>query len=496
MPSSSTSISGSDVGGSYTVGVSSQKTRSDIEGYPINLELNADQSSTLVDWSGPSDPQNPLNWPSQKSFGHVVIVAVLSMIVNIAATIVAPGVGGLIEEFNVQNSTIATLAVTIYLLGFAIGPLFISAFSEMYGRLLVYHASNFVFVVFVIACALSRNISQYLVFRFISGFAGATPLTIGGGTIADVIPLERRGFATALFGLGPLLGPAIGPVIGGFLAAALGWRWTFWLVAILSGTAAIAALVFMRETHPNVLLERKAEQARRETGNPAIRSKFSKNMTRKQLLVASVARPTQLLLFSPIVLFMSIYVALALGLLYLLFAAFSDLFGDIYGFSTGISGLAYLGIGLGELVGLVVFGALSDKISKNRMAAEKTTQHRPENRLILMIWFAPTIAAGFLIFGWTAQHHIHWFVPIFGTFIIGFGAFFSILPSQLYLVDVFGSEAAASALGANTLLRSLFGAFLPLAGPSLCKLPLSLETSCICLVRRYDIKICPCLNIP
>jgi hypothetical protein len=55
-------------------------------------------------------------------------------------------------------------------------------------------------------------------------------------------------------------------------------------------------------------------------------------------------------------------------------------------------------------------------------------------------------------------------VPIFGTFIVGFGAFFVIMPSQLYLVDLFGSDAAASALGANILLRSMFGAFLPLAG--------------------------------
>jgi MFS family permease len=64
-----------------------------------------------------------------------------------------------------------------------------------------------VFVVFVIACALSRNVGEYMVFRFISGFAGAAPLTIGGGTIADVIPLQERGLAASLFGLGPLLGP-------------------------------------------------------------------------------------------------------------------------------------------------------------------------------------------------------------------------------------------------------------------------------------------------
>ncbi|TGJ82081.1 hypothetical protein E0Z10_g6695 [Xylaria hypoxylon] len=443
------------------------KGSADVEADRGSFTQLSDRGPLRVDWSGPGDPENPQNWPTQKSFGHVIIVAVLSMIVNIAATIVAPGISLLIEEFNIQNETVATLSVTIYLLGFALGPLFISAFSEMYGRLVVYHTSNIVFIAFVIGCALSRNTPEYMVFRFLSGFAGAAPLTIGGGTIADVIPLERRGFASSLFGLGPLLGPVIGPVVGGFLSAALGWRWTFWLVAILGGAAAIGTFIFMRETHPNVLLERKAARLRRETGNQEIKSKFDKGLKGRQVLLASLIRPTQLLIFSPVVLIISIYVALVFGLLYLLFASFSTLFEDVYGFGTGISGLSYLGIGVGELVGLAVFGALSDKILKQRMAADRLDKPKPEYRLIMMIWFSPIIAAGLFIFGWTAQYHIHWIVPIIGTFFVGYGAFFVILPSQLYLVDLFGSEAAASALGANTLLRSLSGAFLPVAGPAL-----------------------------
>ncbi|KAI1144958.1 putative MFS multidrug transporter [Nemania diffusa] len=425
------------------------------------------QDSLQVDWSGPDDTENPLNWPGHKSFGHVIIVAVLSMVVNIAATVVAPGVGGLVVDFGIENETIATLTVTIYLLGFALGPLFISPISEIYGRLVVYHSSNVVFIAFVVGCALSRNTPEYLVFRFLSGFAGSAPLTIGGGTIADVLPLERRGLGSALFGLGPLLGPVIGPVVGRFLSAGVGWRWTFWLVAILGGIAAIATLILMRETHPHILLERRAAKLRRETGNPDIKSKFDKGPKGAHVVVVSLIRPVQLLVFSPVVLLMSIFVALVFGLLYLLFAAFAPLFGDVYGFSTGISGLAYIGIGLGELIGLVVFGALSDKIQQKRMAADQATKPRPEYRLVLMICFSPIIGAGLFIFGWTAQNRIHWIIPIFGTVLVGFGAFFVILPSQLYLVDLFGSEAAASALGANILLRSLSGAFLPVAGPYL-----------------------------
>ncbi|KAI2669805.1 hypothetical protein CBS147332_7975 [Penicillium roqueforti] len=440
----------------------------------IDVELKADEEAAklpshklqddVVDWDGPDDPKNPLNWPATKGFGHVVIVAILSMVVNIASTMVAPAMEGVARDLEITNMTLATFAVSIYLLGFALGPLVISSLSEMYGRLVVYHISNTLFVIFVVACAVSQTPAQFLVFRFLSGCAGAAPLSLGGGTIADVIPIEKRGAAAALFGLGPLLGPVLGPVIGGFVAEGKDWRWTFWVVAILGGAAGIGTLIFMRETHPNTLLERKAAYLRRTTGNLHLRSKLDRGLTKQQIIVAALVRPTKLLIFSPIVLVMSIYVALIFGLLYLLFATFSMVFEGQYGFSAGISGLAYLGLGIGELVGLVTFGILSDRILKSKMAADNVQEPKPEYRLVLMMWFPPVIGPGLFIYGWTAYHQVHWMAPIFGTFIVGFGAFFVIMPSQLYLVDLFGSEAAASALGANILLRSMFGAFLPLAG--------------------------------
>lgn len=196
-----------------------------------------------------------------------------------------------------------------------------------------------------------------------------------------------------------------------------------------------------------------------------------------------------LLLFSPIVLIMSLYVALVFGVLYLLFTTFTDVFEGQYGWGSNISGLAYLGLGIGELLGLVVFGALDDSVVKRRMKADGVTRPMPEYRLILMIWFNPVIGAGMFIYGWTAYYNVHWIAPLIETVIVGFGSLFVIvslfqsgcfsfnknsgeanlvkMPSQLYLVDLFGSKAAASALGANILLRSLSGTFLPLAGPNM-----------------------------
>lgn len=126
-----------------------------------------------------------------------------------ATTMVAPGIDAVIAEFNVRSSAVSSLAITIFLLGLALGPMFLSSTGEVYGRLPVYHAANVVFIAFMIGNASSKNIVQFMVCRFFSGCAGGMPLAMGGGTIADVTPPAKRGLATALFSLGPLAGPVI-----------------------------------------------------------------------------------------------------------------------------------------------------------------------------------------------------------------------------------------------------------------------------------------------
>ncbi|KAF2471754.1 putative MFS transporter [Lindgomyces ingoldianus] len=423
------------------------------------------QDPDVVDWDGSTDPANPQNWAPGAKLTHVLLVSAFTLYSNLAAVMFAPGAEDLVREFGITNSVVAALTVSIYLLGFALGPLVISPMSEIYGRLIIYHIGNAVYIAFTIGCALSTNTAMFLVFRLICGIAAASPMAIGGGTIADIHPPDERGKAMALFGLGPLLGPVIGPVIGGFVTQNIGWRWTFWLVLILTSIISLAALVVMRETYEPVLLERKATALRKATGNTRLQARtYNKNLTPKQLLARAVVRPTKMLLFSPIVLLLSVYSAFIFGLIYLLFTTFPAVFEETYHFSLGIAGLAYLGLGLGMLFAIGLFGVLSDKLLHQPRGG---TVERPELRLILMIFAAPIMPIGFFWYGWSADQHTHWIVPILGTFFIGFSMFLVMMPVQIYLVDAFGSEAAASALAANTVLRNIAGAFLPLAGPHL-----------------------------
>ncbi|CAI7660119.1 unnamed protein product [Penicillium viridicatum] len=391
--------------------------------------LGSEQSSQLekqdaVDWDGPDDPANPLNWSQAKKNMHAIFVSVFTLYAhgflstgpgncrNLAATMFAPGAEQLISEFHIANSTIEAMTVSIYVLGFAVGPLILAPLSEVHGRLVIYHICNIFYFAFTAGCAFSTNASMFLVFRFICGCAASGPMSIGDGTVADVTLPEERGKAMTLFAVGPLLGPVIGPVIGGFVTETIGWRWTFRIILIMSGVFSIISDLSARK-------EREAAAAL-DRESPG------------KMLRAVIIRPAKMLIFSPIVLLISLYSGTLFGVIFLLFTTLPTLFESQYHFDTGLAGLAYLGLGLGMIIGLVLFAILSDKLlGQNRGG----TVNQPEERLILMKWFAPITPVGCFIYGWSAYYHVHWMVPIVGTFVIGLGALFIVMPAQVYLVD-------------------------------------------------------------
>lgn len=144
----------------------------------------------------------------------------------------APGVPDIMADFNSTNPNLATFVVSVYVLGFAFGPLLAAPMSETYGRAICYNIANVAFVIFTIGTALSQNMGMLIGFRFLMGFAGSTPITNGGGSVADMFPVEQRGKAMSIWAMGPILGPCVGPVAGGYISQSLGWRWVFWIIAI------------------------------------------------------------------------------------------------------------------------------------------------------------------------------------------------------------------------------------------------------------------------
>jgi len=376
----------------------------------------------------------------------------------------APGVPQIMREFGSHNIELATFVVSIFLLGFAVGPLLLAPASEIYGRYIIYNITNVSFVLCTIACARAPNLNFLIAFRFLSGIFGSAPLTIGGGTITDVIPPEGRGTAMALFAVGPLMGPIIGPVVGGFLADDEGWRWVFYLLAMCSGTVTIITFFFLKETYAPVILEAKAARLRKSTGNLKLRSKFASPLTPKEVILQALVRPFKVLFMSPIVLIMSTHMAIVYGYLYILFTTFPTVFGVQYHFSTSTIGLAYLGLGVGCLLSLILLGIVSDKILVSM--TNKYGERKPEFRLPPMAWGAPIIPAGLFWFGWSVERNDHWIVPIIGSSLVGAGMLAVFMPVNTYIIDAY-EKYSASALASVAVLRSILGACLPLAAPKL-----------------------------
>lgn len=257
-----------------------------------------------------------------------------------------------------------------------------------------------------------------------------------------------------------------GPVCGGFLGEAAGWRWVFWVITIASGVTAVGSFTFQRETYEPVLLQRLTDQMKKETGNENLRSRLDTGITKQERFKRAIIRPMKMLVKSPIVLLLSIYVSVVYAYLYLLFTTLTPVYEEVYHFGPGPVGLVFLGIGVGSFLGLVLFGGLSDRLLKRLTERSGTGEMKPEYRLPPMVPGCLLIPIGLFWYGWSVDKQVHWIMGIIGTLWVGAGMIVVMMCSQTYLVDAYTMHAA-SAVAANTVLRSAVGAFLPLAGPKM-----------------------------
>ncbi|KAH7311281.1 major facilitator superfamily domain-containing protein [Stachybotrys elegans] len=412
------------------------------------------QDGPTVTWD--QDPNNAQNWRRWKKAINLGIVTVLAFLPPLESSVIVPAVPLLRDDYGDFARPILSLVVSIFVLGFAIGPIILAPLSELYGRRPILHLSNVASLAFTIASAMAPNIASFIVFRFIAGSFSSGPMNIAGGSIADQVSLQRRELVMSIFFAGIFIGPVVGPVIGGFVAQDLGWRWIFWLMAIVKVLMTIVTFLCLSESHPDIIQQRLAKN------NTAIDGRLhTRKIPLRTLLLRSISRPLRMLVQSPIVTGLSLYLALIYGYLYLLFTTFSTVFPNEYGFGTDTLGLSFLGIGVGCMVALAILSWLSDSLQAR--LTTKNKESKPEYRLVPIVLGVPLIPISLLGYGWTVEYHVHWAVPIFFTGLAGAGLIFSFLPTQVYVVDAF-TKHAASAMAATSIIRSIFGACIPLAG--------------------------------
>lgn len=274
-----------------------------------------------------NDPRNPMTWTQLRKWSLTMTVAVSTLAVALVSSAYTGGVREIEAEFHI-GSEVATLGVSLFVLGFAIGPLLWAPLSEMFGRQIIFTVTYCALTAFNAGSAGAQNSWTLIILRFFAGAFGASPLTNAGGVIADMFHAKQRGIAMSLFAAAPFLGPVLGPIIGGFLGMNAGWRWVMGFLGAFSGAVWIICTIFVPETYAPVLLRRRAEKLSKHTGKVYV-SKIDIDqgrVTLKDAFKTALSRPWILLFKEPIVFLLSLYMAIIYGTLYMLFSAYPIVF--------------------------------------------------------------------------------------------------------------------------------------------------------------------------
>ncbi|KAM0246714.1 hypothetical protein ACHAQJ_010112 [Trichoderma viride] len=430
-----------------------------------------DLEKGIVGWDSQQDPDMPLNFSSGRKWLITMLLSAITLMTPFVSSILSPALGAMEKDYGVTDTTLGSMPVSIYLLGYAIGPIFLSPLSEIYGRNMILISASAWFCIWLVGCALAPSLNTLIFFRFMAGIGGSASLTIGGGILADMFPVTSRGKAMTIWMMGPIAGPTLSPVIGGFVSETIGWRWVHWLSCIPATVIVVTMIFLSRETNHQVLIARKTEKLRKELSRPELRSCYTDPdapvLSKRQILLLGLVRPIKMLFRSPNILGLSLFISFAFGCLYLLYNTIPTVFEGSYGWSLGISGLVYIALLVGYAIGLLSFAYLSDS-TVIRMTAANGGVYEPEMRLPGCVWFALALPITFFWYGWSADKAVHWIVPTIGLVPFGIGILGVLLPIQTYIVDAY-PQYAASGLAALSVVRNSVAAFLPLAGPQLYK---------------------------
>ncbi|OJD13080.1 hypothetical protein AJ78_06418 [Emergomyces pasteurianus Ep9510] len=423
--------------------------------------LLPEREEYVVEFDGPDDPLHPQNWTMKKKIFTGAILAWTTLISTFTSSIFSAATVDVSRIYGVSTQ-VSILGLSLYVLGFATGPLIWAPLSELKGRRLPLLIGMFGFTIFQFAGGAAKDLQTIMICRFFGGFFGACPLAVVAAIFSDMFDPRVRGLTITVFSMTVFTGPLLAPFIGGFIVTShLGWRWTQYLPGIFGVSAFILDSFFFHETYPPVVLVQKAAELRRRTRNWGIHAKQEEiEIDLRELLEKNFSRPLKILVTEPIVLLLSLYLAFIYGILYLFMTAYPIVFQQIHGFRPGVSGLPYFGMIAGQLIGGITI-ILSQPWYVRKLEANGGMPV-PEWRLPHVIVGGVAFAAGLFWFGWSGfTADVHWIVPTLSGLLTGFGLLVIFLQSLNYIIDAY-LLFAASAIAANTLLRSIAGAAFPL----------------------------------
>ncbi|KAH7011363.1 major facilitator superfamily domain-containing protein [Ilyonectria destructans] len=406
-----------------------------------------------LDWENALE--NPNNWPAYRKLLQVIMLSATALLASIGTSIMSPARSQIMEEFNV-SSTVALLPLAMYVFAMGLGPVIGGPLSETIGRYPVYVSCVLLGAIFTVGAGFVHNIGGLCFLRFMAGLCWGPVLAVASGSLAETFKPKSRGPVSAVFIMMPFLGPGLGPVIGSFVVNRKGWRWTQWTLVFFAIFAMITTL-FTQETFHPVIKRRLAKQrGLKVEPSPPMADRL------KTFAVIAVLRPVRMLFLEPIVGFFCLYVAVEFGTLFSFFAAVPYTFGTVYHFRIEKSGLVFLSIVIGCLLGLVTVVLCDVLLYRKQAATYGLNKIPPEHRLYpaMIGSIGPPIALFW--FGWTARSEISWASPAAAIIVFAWGNLCIFVGAIQYTTDTYHGSVVASASSANGLARYGFAGVFPL----------------------------------
>ncbi|CZT18535.1 probable fluconazole resistance protein [Ramularia collo-cygni] len=440
----------------------------DIEKQSQNKESKGDKNDdgdeekdpNVVDWDSEDDKENPMNWSPLRKWTIAVCMGLMTLVVTFASSVFSSATQVTAMQFGV-SAEVMILGLALFVLGFAFGPIVWGPLSELYGRKTPLFIGYAIFAIFQIPVAVAQNLQTIFVCRFFGGFFASAPLAIIGGSLADFFDPVNRGVALCLFGSATFIGPTLGPIMGGFITMSyLGWRWTQWITLIMAALFGTIGFIVIPETYAPVLLQRKAKKLRYETKNWALRAPADeKKVDMQEIAEKYILRPFKMLALEPILVLITLYMALIYGIIYGFFEVFPITFQEQRGYNLGVGSLPFLSVLIGVICGCLIITFLTKTRFARKMKENGAVV--PEERLLPMIIGGGLLPIGLFWFAWTSNPNITPWPQIIAAAPIGAGIMMIFLQGLNYIIDVYKMNAN-SAIAANTFFRSWVGAGFPM----------------------------------
>ena len=426
----------------------------------VLLEKAFFNSDGHVDFS-PNDAGNPKSWSLARKCYTTALAILIVMNATFSSSAPSAVVQGISTDLHVSVEA-ASLVTTIFLLGYVAGPLLWAPLSEFYGY--VHHLKNttdtcrrrIIFLITVTSytafgflCAFTPNFAGLIVGRFLTAVSASAALTNAPGILADIWGAGARRKAMILFVVMTFVGPALGPVVSGFLQLKLNWRWCFYVILWIAGATSILVVFSLPETLPNIILQQRAKMLRTLPGLEHAAAP-SEDRSLRTLYKRALTRPFTIFL-DPISFFVAIYYALVYTLLYMLFTIYPVVFQQKRGWSAGLAELPFIGV----IIGACLAGPIL-------LYLDPPGADAPEDRMPAAMIGAVLFPVAMFWFAWTAEYNsVHWAVPTVAGVVLTMAILLIFVALINYIVDSY-VMFAASALAANTVVRSASAAAAPL----------------------------------